>query len=888
MSSVRKTHHFTETRAALEAQYSELAQQVREGEYVDDSIDLVQALEMVVEMDHLVYQYHALRSYLDQLKTTLNPNEASLLWDMEKLVQKLEHQMPMGEIIAAVPPLQVLRREYRENAREGGKIAHRVETSKADLTSGAVLRVGAAARGDDREEEAGDSRDSRSSSVDDGTDSRSSPRESTDQEVQILEEDSDFIVDSSESEPLLEKSTPEPTRLPADTLATLTAPNGLEDVRHGSTHHGETKAPPVPRRVIPVDAVIAAVDNKRAAYMPGLARKKQKVVLKQSHISFRSASPQTPNKTPVTPVAVTPVPATHKATPAAVPQTHKANPVGVPQTHKANPVAVPAQTHKAPVSTPAPAPTPQQSASQTKPGPVATPSQPHQQVPASSQDFDDNKDFHIKPLMTWSARHVDVLFSAFTSPKSGSTADIIAAFKDELLVRITPEQATYFTSHYGFSDTEFLRHNRIFDSACTPANLTYDAKRLEVLVQTALKTQGVHRSLEFIRLGIVFRRVLLRLYGTVKEPVNNFLSHVVKYYVRNFGDKAQDMIRRNFAMEDSSINMAYIASPYRNNNNLTGKSPRPVLTSPVTSSPSSRPPLGPARPWSFHAPSAPLAKPNSLPHFHKTLPTTTSSPVPATLDYWNAQTDHALYQAQLSVGNVSNRPLVISYFIRLKTGILVPIEEIEKRIKQLPPVTPVAPTGASPASPAMLASAAARSTQTPPTPIRFVHMSPTPNQLASAPASAPPQASPPSQAPAPPQASTPNPPHRPPMGPQILMEGLANDQKLSSIIYLVQIHEMPDNHYRMKFDNMPRLSFWTFDITKVIISTVEYLSVPHPELSNLDRQVGQKNLLQIIRIRLGRELQKSVTVGTIRLRINNMMAFDVFTPRAYQFLDSIL
>lgn len=122
----RKIRNFLDTRHDLEAQYKLL---------IDSTSDPSSGLQDLFEFDQLCYLYHALKSYYDVSRSNWDLDYRNLLDDLASIVLRMEEKIPVAEILALVPQLKVVRRQLRENAREGGKVAFSMVLLNADMDS---------------------------------------------------------------------------------------------------------------------------------------------------------------------------------------------------------------------------------------------------------------------------------------------------------------------------------------------------------------------------------------------------------------------------------------------------------------------------------------------------------------------------------------------------------------------------------------------------------------------------------------------------------------------------------------------------------------------------------------------------------------------------------
>lgn len=96
--------------------------------------DLRQGLMDLYEFDQLCYSYYALKSYYDLSKSRWDLDYRNLLDDLSSLHLRIEDKIPVAELYLELPELSVLRREFRENAREGGKVAYLIVSLSVDMS----------------------------------------------------------------------------------------------------------------------------------------------------------------------------------------------------------------------------------------------------------------------------------------------------------------------------------------------------------------------------------------------------------------------------------------------------------------------------------------------------------------------------------------------------------------------------------------------------------------------------------------------------------------------------------------------------------------------------------------------------------------------------------
>jgi hypothetical protein len=110
---------------------------------------------------------------------------------------------------------------------------------------------------------------------------------------------------------------------------------------------------------------------------------------------------------------------------------------------------------------------------------------------------------------------------------------------------------------------------------------------------------------------------------------------------------------------------------------------------------------------------------------------------------------------------------------------------------------------------------------------------------------------------------------------------------LEDIIYKIVISMPSDEHYERKFENLNTSGFWTFDLNKIVTSTVEFLAYPQ-DTSTVVYGVGKDNLISLIVYRLLNEKNVSVGPGMVKNRLISMTEHDVFSPEATKFIEANL
>lgn len=122
----KKVRNFLTMWRDLHTQYSIITQS-------DVDSKLRQHLTNLYEFDRLCYSYYALKSYYDLSKSRLDLDYRNLLDDLAALDARIEDKIPLVILFSEFPQLRVLRRQLKENAKEGGKVAFLIVSLSADM-----------------------------------------------------------------------------------------------------------------------------------------------------------------------------------------------------------------------------------------------------------------------------------------------------------------------------------------------------------------------------------------------------------------------------------------------------------------------------------------------------------------------------------------------------------------------------------------------------------------------------------------------------------------------------------------------------------------------------------------------------------------------------------
>lgn len=122
----RKIRNYLDLKRDLESQYKSV---------IKSTGDSNPGLQDLYEFDQLCYLYHALKSYYDISRSNWDLDYRNLLDDLASIVLRMEDKIPIADILAQAPKLTVVRRQLRENAKEGGKVAFSMVLLNADMES---------------------------------------------------------------------------------------------------------------------------------------------------------------------------------------------------------------------------------------------------------------------------------------------------------------------------------------------------------------------------------------------------------------------------------------------------------------------------------------------------------------------------------------------------------------------------------------------------------------------------------------------------------------------------------------------------------------------------------------------------------------------------------
>lgn len=127
----KKTRSFLITRKELNAQYIQIKARAESNAEFDP--ELIQGLKNLHDFDQLCYSFCALKAYYDVSKSRWDLDYRNLLDDLQSLNNRVEAKLPVSELVVQFGELAVLRRQLKENAREGGKVAHLMVSLKTEM-----------------------------------------------------------------------------------------------------------------------------------------------------------------------------------------------------------------------------------------------------------------------------------------------------------------------------------------------------------------------------------------------------------------------------------------------------------------------------------------------------------------------------------------------------------------------------------------------------------------------------------------------------------------------------------------------------------------------------------------------------------------------------------
>lgn len=790
-ASLRKVRNYKEAKTELEGQYQALkASLFTEGVDDQEDVDLAKAFELLVEMDHLFYNFNALKSYFEVSKLPLKFDEEQLIYDMTKFQDKIEKKIPIAELVSVIPNLAILRREFRENAKEGGKIAHQLMMSTADLSN-------------------------------------------------LFESDS----------PL--------------------------DPSYPVLHYPQNE--PVPRKLAPIRQEELDSESSRDTVQKAIRVEISSKSPSLTFVSSKSLSPQ--------PSVVVPV----KPAPAASPQSNS------------SPLARTVLPSGKKKSTKTPSNTANKSSY----------SATNKLTKPSNKPYESS----LSKLDSWTQDHTEWLFELYVPVERGTDSNIIKEFRSKFKINLSAHLVNYLSHHYGLRNSMFFKLNRLFDTmyeeVVSPQKTDVSVAR----IKSIMTKYDFAVTDSFVREGIAFRNLLFKTNNLTIEPYRNYLNLVVKHYLLVHGEHASVVLRQNFieanaeatpselnksknvASPDSSVALTPKIHKFataisggladssdapatlptndksRGNKNTSKRKVESTSHEGTQLSPNSQnsqtahdsqfevqSPLQPkVSSRSVDTVIDPTSSSNgshsSISQLTTNILSGTRVPVDGACD-WTPAMLAALDQAKRSVApSTRNIHLAYSYFIKLKTGKVVPVNEISRKLE-------AAPTNAAKNGTNQPAVKTANGT---------ANLSLTRGVKRSAP-----------------EDIVANIQKKLASAVSYKLKGVDSNKQFDSLIYQMQISEYPNSHYEDLFDNLPRSSFWKFDMNKILVSTVQYLAASKPEGESLTLKVAREQLPLVILLRLIRQENISTGIDVIKKRLLKMMDYDIFNSSLSQILNEYL
>lgn len=798
-ASLRKVRNYREAKTKLEGQYQALKLSLF-SEEVDEQedVDVAKAFELLVEMDHLFYNFNALKSYFEVSKVPLKFDEEQLIYDMTKFQDKIEKKIPIAELVSVIPNLAILRREFRENAKEGGKIAHQLMMSTADLSN-------------------------------------------------LFESDSPLDL----SYPVLHYPQNEP-----EAHYLLTQPIYLE---------------------IPSESPRDKIQTPISVNVPS---KSPSITV----VSSKSLSPQPSTQPSVAPAQLAPAPSSKakSSSQAALAPTSqpKSSPLArtVPPSGQKESTKIPSTTAEKSTYTP--------STKSTKP---------------SNKPYESS----LSKLDSWTQDYTEWLFQLYIPVDRGTDSNIIKAFRSKFKIDLSAHLVNYLSHHYGLRNSMFFKLNRLFDTLYEEVVPPQKTEALVTRIKSILTMYDFAVTDSFVREGIAFRNLLFKTNNLTIEPYRNYLNLVVKHYLLVHGEQASVVLRKNFIEANAEAtpselrNTKNVASPYSSvahtptkhkfaagisggladstvapatlptnekNDNKKKVDSAPNGSSQLSTDLKNSQIIHDSPPkiqqnFQFNQPAEPVTHATSASNGDISSDLTNQRlgarvPIQGACD-WTPEILAALDQAIKSVApSTKNIHLAYSHFIKLKTGKVVPVNDISRKLQTCP----------STASKNDINQSSDKSTTNGTT-----NVSLTRGIKRSAP-----------------EDIVANIQKRLALAVSSKLNIVDSSKQFESLVYQMQISEYPNGYYEDLFDNLPRSSFWKFGMNKILVSTVQYLTTSHPEVETLTLEVARAQLPSVILLRLIRQENVSTSIDVIKNRLLKMMDHDIFSNSLTKFLQESL
>lgn len=801
-ASLRKVRNYREAKTKLEGQYQALKLSLfSEGVDEQEDVDVAKAFELLVEMDHLFYNFNALKSYFEVSKLPLKFDEEQLIYDMTKFQDKIEKKIPIAELVSVIPNLAILRREFRENAKEGGKIAHQLMMSAADLSN-------------------------------------------------LFESNCPL----EPSYPMLHYPQNEPE---AHFLLPQPQDEIYLEIPSESLRHKKPISVNVPSKSPSLTLVSSKSLSPQPSAQPSVAP--AQLALAPSKAKSSSQAALAPSSQPKSPPLARTVP-----------------PSGQKESTK-----IPSTTADKSTYTPTKKP--------TKP---------------SNKPYESS----LSKLDSWTQDHTEWLYQLYIPVDRGTDSNIIKAFRSKFKIDLSAHLVNYLSHHYGLRNNMFFKLNRLFDTIYEEVVLPQKTDALVTRIKSILTKNDFAVTDSFVREGIAFRNLLFKTNNLTIEPYRNYLNLVVKHYLLVHGEQASLVLRKNFieanaeatpselkntknvaspdssvahsptihkfaagisgGLADSTVALATLPINEKNDNKRKVDSASNGSTQPSTDLQSSQithdsqPKIQQKFQFKVDSqPAEPVTHATSASNGDISSDLTnqrlgTRIPIEGACD-WTPEMLAALDQAIRSVApSTKNIHLAYSHFIKLKTGKVVPVNEISRKLR----------TGPSTASKNGINQSSDKGTTNGTT-----NVSLTRGIKRSAP-----------------EDIVANIQKRLALAVSAKLNSVDSSKQFESLIYQMQISEYPNGHYEDLFDNLPRSSFWKFGMNKILVSTVQYLTAPQPEVETLTLEVARAQLPSVILLRLIRQENVSTSIDVIKNRLLKMMDYDIFNNSLTKFLHESL
>lgn len=733
----KKIEMYLAAREVLQTRYQSLI------DLADPSLKA--SIGSVYEFDLLNYSYIALKTYYETSKSKWDSDYRNLLDELASVNARIELKLPIYDLYEKVYDLFALRREFKQNAQEAGKVSHLLISSLA--TPNELMSIMA-----EISKQRGVPRAATYSANPAGnvlTPKTNSPVARSETARNVREN----VSESAEPQSLTDKH-PNAKLIEQEKKERSTVQNSDLNATQNDAASGKSAPPP-------------STSQHSVARSP---------IPKPSAPALQAKAPQTTRAHS----AHSPVNIFQDASTVNQPQ-HAQSSI-----HEPHSVPLPVNSKEPHHSNPA--------------GPSILSNSPNtskkRQLSPSGEDVhNNNKRFYLESgilkLKTWSRSHIKTLIFASMNDLKNPVPATQEAFRRNFNVDLSIEEAESLRLHYGLrsSQMEKYRYNiQVFHLVASSiySNMTKYVviPWEEIRLQFSRKT-GMNIPDWEVR-GRYYLFLLHRnTYGRLGEPSSNYCDLVASFHK--------------------------IKNP-----NMKTMLPAPLDIDATTMSPPSKAPNSTSTPPSARAG---LSYP------------------PPEIKTWTAKDLDALVEAELSVpSTISNRSSVMVQYLRLKTGKLFDVADVEKRRKL------------AEFQDMMKDRKKMMSVK------KSLHKRPAPD-------SQKPLVN--SQKPVPtlPTPKTLTLPDRNQF--DILLEAIAKSTK--------------DNlYYSQKLSKGIITDFWDIEKSKSLITTVEYMSKIDPDTKDVTQRVARMNMIKILMLRLLREHQVKIHANVIETRLKRMMETDVF------------